>query len=267
MDRKTTNAYYTFMCMTDIWLVMPCFNERNRLSRESVDQFLAYAPDGHLCLVDDGSRDGTHELLLDLQRRSPDTVTVLRHTSNKGKAEAVRTGILHGASKSDHAYVGYWDADLATPFSQLPLFFAEMGKTPCGEIFMGCRHQRLGTAIERKWTRHYSGRVFATAASQVLGLPVYDTQCGAKLLLRETAVPLFQEPFLTTWVFDVELLARFLAAKGRQKALDAIREIPLERWTDIAGSKVSLKAYFTGARDLINIAREYGFRPDPRHTH
>lgn len=267
MDRKSTNAYYNVMRMTDIWLVIPCFNERNRLSRDIVEQFLAYAPNGHLCLVDDGSTDGTHELLLDMQRHSPNTITVLRHTSNKGKAEAVRTGILHGVNKSDHAHVGYWDADLATPFSQLPLFFSEMEKTPNGEIFMGCRHQRLGTDIERKWTRHYAGRVFATAASQVLGLPVYDTQCGAKLFLRETAAALFQEPFLTTWIFDVELLARYLAANGREKALDLIREIPLERWTDIAGSKVSLKAFFTGAMDLIKIARQYGFRPAPHHTH
>lgn len=119
-------------------------------------------------------------------------------------------------------------------------------------MVFGARVRLLGRAIERRAVRHYLGRVFATAASYVLGFAIYDTQCGAKLFRRSPEIQaLFQQPFATRWLFDVEFLARRMQA-CRNTPLRAIEHIlyeyPLEEWRDVAGSKVKardfVKAFF-----------------------
>jgi hypothetical protein len=106
--------------------------------------------------------------------------------------------------------------------------------------------------------RHYLGRVFATFASLVLRLAVYDTQCGAKLFrVNPTVSNLFQQPFRSRWIFDVELLARFVQSVGPQRAEAAIFEYPLEQWRDVPGSKLRPKHFAKAAWDLFMIRSNY----------
>jgi hypothetical protein len=118
----------------------------------------------------------------------------------------------------------------------------------------------MGRTIERRAWRHYLGRLFATAASVVLDLPVYDTQCGAKLF-RATPLTerIFAEPFVARWVFDVEILARFMAfdPRGPDRIDTALYELPLRQWVDVAGSKVRPIDFAKSARDLAAIHRTY----------
>ena len=102
------------------------------------------------------------------------------------------------AFDADPDYIGYWDADLETPLEAIPALCELLDARPDLEIVFGARVRLLGRAIARSALRHYLGRMFATAASMVLGLAVYDTQCGAKLFRASPAIrALFQEPFLT----------------------------------------------------------------------
>ena len=109
--------------------------------------------------------------------------------------------------------------------------------------------------------RHSGGRVFATLASLALGLPVYDTQCGAKLFRASREFEsLLAEPFLTTWEFDVELMARLVRARRgseRPQAHQVIYEYPLERWHDVPGSKVRALDFFGSILGLARIRRTY----------
>jgi dolichyl-phosphate beta-glucosyltransferase len=120
--------------------------------------------------------------------------------------------------------------------------------------------QLLGRTIQRRLYRHYIGRVFATAASGVLSLPVYDTQCGAKLFRVSPSIrALFAEPFLGRWTFDVEIIARLTrqcAGEGR-RACDVMYELPLDEWRDIDGSKVRPLDFLTALIELVRIRRRY----------
>ena len=156
---------------------------------------------------------------------------------NVGKAEAVRQGMLRAQAGSHSSYIGYWDADLATPLEAVhAMCRLAAGKPECR--WCSARHQAAGGIIDRKAKRHYLGRVFATLASLVLRLPIYDTQCGAKLMQAALVPQLFDQPFLGRWIFDVELLARLRNLVGVQKLLDATIEAPLDKWEDIGGSKL-----------------------------
>src|SRR5688572_28670806 len=194
--------------MPDVCLVVPCYNEAARL--RSAD-FLAHIDADSrscLCFVNDGSTDDTASVLDSLAKRRPDRILVFTLAQNAGKGEAVRQGINHVAAMRRFAVVGYWDADLATPLSELAPMLDTLARAPQCQLILGSRWRRLGSDIHRSAIRHALGRVFATAASLALDLPVYDSQCGAKVCRVASAGVLFGEPFITRWLFDVEMLAR-----------------------------------------------------------
>jgi hypothetical protein len=127
-------------------------------------------------------------------------------------------------------------------------------------MIMGARVQLLGRRIERSALRHYAGRFAATAISTVLGLRVYDTQCGAKLFRADPARELFREPFRTRWIFDAEIIARLIARLGAHSdpsARDVIYEYPLHAWMDVRGSKIGPSDYLRAAVDLLRIYGHY----------
>ena len=107
------------------------------------------------------------------------------------------------------------------------------------DVLLASRVLLLGRVIDRSNVRHYLGRIFATAASLTLGIGVYDTQCGAKLLRRAQLAAAISEPFLSRWAFDVELLGRLLVGSAAVPGVPVGRtpREPLLAWRDVPGSK------------------------------
>ncbi len=239
-------------------IVVPCFNEAQRLPTRTFLDFAERADEVDFLFVNDGSTDATLATLETLASRRPERFSVLDQQPNRGKAEAVRVGMREACRRAP-AYAGYWDADLATPLEEIPRFVEIFEARPACEMVFGARVQLLGRTIERSSVRHYAGRVFATAASRVLDLPVYDTQCGAKLFRCAPHVcALFEEPFCSRWIFDVEIIARRRTGRaGGGDVRNAIYELPLRQWRDVAGSKVAPKDFLRALLDLYRIRRRY----------
>lgn len=238
-------------------LVIPCYNEERRLP---VDELSAFALPGirvDLLLVNDGSRDGTLRLLQSLAAKDPQRFSVLDLERNSGKAEAVRRGVVAAMDRNPDL-VGFWDADLATPLSELPGFLDVFAARPEIEMVFAARVRLLGRSISRNPRRHYVGRVGATLISSSLGLAVYDTQCGAKVFrVNDSLREIFSRPFLSRWIFDVEIIARLVRQRGRDAAARAIYELPIQSWHDVKGSKVRSTDFLRALKDLWKIHRAY----------
>ena len=91
----------------------------------------------------------------------------------------------------------------------------------------------------------------------MLKLPVYDTQCGSKLFRREVVEAIFQEQFITRWLFDVELLARYKQRYGVEQAIQKIYEYPLFQWEDVDGSQLKRRDFFQAPLELMKIRKRY----------
>jgi dolichyl-phosphate beta-glucosyltransferase len=245
-------------------VVVPCFNEAARFPQRAFRDYLAEASNTRFIFVNDGSSDSTLAVLEQLRITFPAVIEVLDRKTNCGKGEAVRHGILEALQDSrlqrTASAVGFWDADLATPLSAIPDLLAALNSKPEIQMVFGSRVKLMGRDIERKSSRHYLGRVFATVVSTLLRLPIYDTQCGAKLFRADAETArLFADPFSSRWVFDVEILARFIGERNGD--IDSIRrsifEFPLFAWRDIEGSKLRPIDFARAFVDVVRIHAKY----------
>ena len=245
--------------MARVTVVVPCYNEELRLDVRAFSEFSLAGHEVGLCFVNDGSTDRTLEVLEAIRGAAKVPCEIVDVQPNAGKAEAVRRGVVHAlAAKPD--YIAYWDADLAAPLTALADCLDLVESRTDIEMVLGSRVRLMGRSIERRAWRHYLGRVSATLVSQMLALPVYDTQCGHKLFRRTPMLErVFAEPFTSHWLFDVEILARFLTMdpRGRQHVATMIYEWPLMRWVDVRGSKVKAIDFLKSLRDLARIQKQY----------
>lgn len=233
-------------------LIVPCYNEEQRLDRA---RFAAFGRDPRIDLlfVDDGSKDGTARVLGDLAAESQGKIGFHALPANAGKGEAVRQGLLVALDEG-YEIVGFADADLSTPPAEL-LKLVDQLEGPGVQAVTGARVMLVGRHIERKHTRHYLGRIFATLAATILRTPFYDTQCGAKLF---RASPLLRaalsRPFVSRWAFDVELLGRLLVGLDGEPGLapGELVEVPLDEWVDVDGSKLHMGSM---AKTLVDLAK------------
>jgi glycosyltransferase involved in cell wall biosynthesis len=248
-------------------VVIPCFDEERRLNLPAFREFASAIPHVHFLFVNDGSSDDTLPMLEGLKREYPGAVNVLDLTKNSGKAEAVRQGMLQAIERGCE-FVAFWDADLSTGLDEIEPFRNIMRDRPEIEMVFGSRVNLLGRHIERKLSRHYLGRVFATMVALALRLPIYDTQCGAKMFrVTGDLRRVLEKPFISRWIFDVEIIARFLALRrngDRPPVRSIIVEKPLLRWRDVEGSKLRPRHFLRVMTDFVRIYSRYLRRVDAR---
>jgi dolichyl-phosphate beta-glucosyltransferase len=249
-------------------IVVPCYNEARRLNLRVIQDFGRRAEAAELLFVNDGSGDETPRLIEHLHQNNPRRFSFLHLAKNGGKAEAVRRGVLLALS-SGADYVGYWDADLATPLADIESFCRVLDGKPQIDAVVGTRMRLLGHHVERQPLRYWLGRLFANMASAALGVRIFDTQCGAKLFRATPRMAqLFERPFLTRWIFDVEILARMQCSRQATNLSglrERVYEFPLDAWRDVTGSTVRSGDFFKATLEMAKIYWIY-LRPGARGT-
>lgn len=240
-------------------IIIPCFNEAERFKREAYLSFLQQVPDIDLCFVNDGSGDDTLQVLQEIQAMQPARIKVVDCRDNQGKAEAVRRGFLHVLEQGGYDALAFADADLATPLAEMRRLVKILENEPEVSIVMGSRIERMGVTIERKLYRHFTGRIFAAVISFLFRLDAYDTQCGAKVFRKDIAKAVFEEPFLSKWLFDVEILLRVRSMRDDYNRI--ISEVPLDVWLEQGNSKIRFAHLLRMPCQLLKIYSRY------RHRH
>ena len=208
-----------------------------------------------IVFVNDGSKDSTQEEIERLEKKIPEQVKILKLDKNYGKGEAVRKGFLYSLKKKDSKKIAFLDADLSASLNEC----ASLSKIVQKNIsfVFGSRILKIDNNIQRKWHRFFLGRIIATCISKILGVPVYDTQCGCKIFSVSLSKQIFNSPFISKWLFDVELFFRIISIYGKENLKNHVREIPLSKWIDTSDSRVKMSYFFKLWIDLYKISRKY----------
>ena len=253
-DIKT--SYSQIVQKSCVGIVIPCYNEAERLNSKEFESFALKNLGYHICFVNDGSTDNTLKALHQIRKGNEDNITVYNCKKNGGKAEAVRLGMLHMAKESQYDYLGYLDADLSTDFSDFDALVRTIESSNF-KIVSGSRISRMGADITKESARKIISKTINLIIQKILGMPFKDTQCGAKVMKRDLAIKMFKNPFVTKWLFDVEIFMRMRKLFGKELATDSICEQPLKRWIHADGSKLSMSDSFKIFSQLLFLGWKY----------
>jgi len=232
-------------------IVIPCYNEANRLHLEVFLNFARKNPKISFVFVDDGSKDLTISLLCGAMAALPDQIDVLMMARNAGKAEAVRHGLKFAAQRGDK-YIAFLDADLATPLNAINDFISVADRLDDIDVVFGSRAGGLGRRVYRDLHRKMISLVCASMGRLATGLALKDTQCGAKLFRNTPHLKACLEAqFTAGWLFDVELFLR-ISNPDRQERKNFF-EYPVLEWTEIPGSNIKFSDVIKGGLKMTSL--------------
>ncbi|MGY5352858.1 dolichyl-phosphate beta-glucosyltransferase [Wenyingzhuangia sp. IMCC45533] len=221
-------------------IIIPCYNEANRLAINTFIDFANAHKNYHLCFVNDGSSDHTLQVLENIEYECNGNVTVVDVKINAGKAAAVRTGVKYLNRIQEIDTIGFMDADLSTDFNDFKDLVNTLRKNNELSLVYGSRGKGEGD-IQRNFFRSVFSKIVKMIVFLILGLPIEDTQCGAKVFKREIIGVAYGKKFLTRWLFDVEIFMRLKKYYGNHQIMSKMCEQPLKRWEHVDDSKLGMK--------------------------
>ena len=133
-------------------------------------------------MVDDGSNDGTAQVVREIFQTAPAISTqLISQLPNHGKGWAVRAGFR----AARHPVGLFSDADLSTPIAEAPKLLKPIFAGEVDVAFGSRALDRKLIGVHQAWHREQGGRVFNLLVRLATGLPYWDTQCGFKAFRLE----------------------------------------------------------------------------------
>ena len=223
-------------------VVIPAYNERARIAA-TVDAIVNYLLrqdyPWELLVADDGSVDGTAELVV--QAAAGDPRVRLVSLEHRGKGWAVKNGMLAASGE----FRLLCDADLSVPIEQVERLLP--GGHDTVDVAVGSREAPGAARYGEPGRRHLMGRVYNAFVRRLAAPGMADTQCGFKCFSGAAADHLFSLATVDGFSFDVEVL--FLARRSGM----TIAEIGVD-WHYREHSKVRpLRDALSMTLDLIRI--------------
>jgi len=244
----------------ELSVIVPAYNEENRLPtmlRETIDVLEERKKSQpsykyEIIIVDDGSKDKTTQVALKYSKEiSVENCRVLTLAKNLGKGGAVRRGALVARGSQ----VLFADADGATKFSDISKLEEKLRNIKnCNNDGLVCgsrAHLEKDSIAQRSFFRTILMKGFHMCVWLFGCKTIQDTQCGFKLMTRETARVTFTSLHIERWAFDVELIK-----------IAEILKIPTAEvsvyWTEIDGSKLDpISASIQMFKDLFFLWLRY----------
>lgn len=242
--------------LNSIALVIPYFNEINRFETHSLVELSTAGRDIlDIYLIDDGSTDTLSKTIAEIvSKKSLTNVYQLASKQNLGKANAIRLGYnLIMDMRKNYSYFAFTDADFSTPPREI-LRVAKFA-TKCDSNFVyGARIRINGNSIRTSKFRSTQGKIFTLIVKFLLQAPFKDSQCGLKFLkINDVTNQVFSEPFINSWLVDLEILCRAMSAKEV-----SVTELVLREWTHYEKSKTGIKDIPKVAGALLKLRFKYG---------
>jgi len=231
-----------------ISVVIPVYNEAGSLvalHRELSEVFASGALGTvEFLFVDDGSRDGSWEIISDLARSDP-RVSAIRLRRNFGKASALTAGFQ--AARGELVFT--LDADLQDDPAEIPKFLERLDQGL--DVVSGWKKTR-----HDPWHKVYPSRVFNQMVSRLTGCVLHDHNCGFKLYRSEVLgeVGIYGE------------LHRFVPALAHARGF-RVGEMEVNHRPRRHGhSKYGVARFFKGFLDLLTVTFLTRFRHRPLHV-
>lgn len=235
-----------------ISIVIPAYNEEKRISR-TLESYLTQfsSKPFEILVVLNNCTDNTLGIVQAFQKKNPTIVRFIDIQEAIGKGGA----IIKGFQESKGEIIGFVDADLATPVSDVEKII-EMITLNQYDGVIASRLLKGSVVHDRGLLRSVVSRNFSGLVRFLFDFDYRDTQCGAKFFTRKLVTTMLPEITAHDMTIDVDLL---LSARKHQAR---IKEIPTE-WFDrsssaFLGSPVDLvrqgaKMFFS----LIKLKRKY----------
>lgn len=239
LDSRARDDHPPLIC-AEVSFVVPIRNEAENIGDliRQIDLACAGKADFEIIVVNDGSQDGSAEIVRDVARRIPN-VRLLNHDRSGGQSAAIHSGVTHALGR----IICTLDGDGQNPASELPkLFmpFLEPDAPPDLGLVAG---QRVGR--QDSWSKKTASRLANSIRAMLLRDGTRDTGCGLKAFRREA--------FLALPYFDHmhRYLPALFARDGWRIVHVDVRHAPRTRGT----SKYSnLQRGLVGIVDLFGVA-------------